>query len=278
VIGTTSDFKEMRGLRMDQGRFLPEGEMDRGAPIVVLGRKVARELFPGEPPIGRVIRIGDWRMRVIGILEARGVHLGVDLDDAVIVPVATGMRMFNRSSLFRILVEAQAHADTGMIRRRILDLLEERHDEEDVTCLTQDAVVSSLSSILGALTAALAGIGAISLTVAGIGIMNVMLVSVSERTFEIGLLKALGAHRRQILGVFLVEAVLLSMAGGAVGLAIALGGVGLLRGAWPAFPAAPPGWAIGLALAVSIAVGVVFGLAPAAKASRLDPVAALSRR
>jgi putative ABC transport system permease protein len=278
VIGSTADFEKVRELSVAEGRFLPEGEMERGSPVAVLGRKVAEELFPGESPLGQVVRIGGWRMRVIGVLAPRGVQLGVDLDEVAIVPVATGMRMFNRSTLFRIVLQVGAHVDLEPTRRRVIEILAERHGEEDVTCITQESVVSSLTAILGALTAALAGIGAISLTVAGIGIMNVMLVTVSERTFEVGLLKALGARRRQIVAVFLVEAVLLSLAGGLVGLAAAYGVVGLFTRIFPEFPAAPPAWAVGLAVAVSIGVGGVFGLLPAAKASRLDPVAALSRR
>jgi len=278
VVGSTHEFLEIRGLKVSDGSFLPPGEIDRGAPIAVLGRKVASELFPGTRAVGKVVRVGDWRMRVIGVLDGRGVQLGLDLDEAVVVPVATAMKMFNRSSLFRILLEAHARADLDAVKRRSVEVLRERHGEEDVTCLTQDAVVSSLSSILTALTAALAGIGAISLGVAGIGIMNVMLVSVSERTFEVGLLRAVGAHRRQILAVFLVEAALLSMLGGLLGVGCSLAAVEAFTRTFPAFPAAPPPWALALALGVSLGVGMTFGIVPAAKASRLDPVAALARR
>ncbi len=183
-------------------------------------RSPRRELFPGRDPVGQIVRVGDWRMRVIGVLASRGQQLGVDMDDVAIVPVATAMKMLNRRSLFRLLLQVRTHADLDRAKERVVRLIAERHGEEDVTGITQDAVLGAFTSILGALTLALAGIASVSLAVAGVGIMNVMLVSVSERTREIGLLKALGAGRRQILLAFLAEAVLLSTAGGLLGLLV----------------------------------------------------------
>jgi putative ABC transport system permease protein len=278
VLGSTSEFRVVHDLSVAAGGFLPDLPMDRGASVAVLGAGVARELFQEANPLGAVIRIADWRMRVIGVLEPKGTHFGMDMDDVVIVPVATGMQMFNRSSLFRILIKVQSGADLQAARERVLALLLERHGEEDVTCITQDAVVSSFSAIITVLTAALAGIAAISLTVAGIGIMNVMLVSVSERRREIGLLKAIGAGARQVLSVFLLEAVLLSSAGGLAGLLLGWAGVRLLVRIFPDFPASPPAWAVGSAIGVSVLVGAVFGLLPAWKATRVDPIEALAGR
>lgn len=278
VIGTTREYVEIRQLRVERGRFLPAGEFFRGSPVVVLGAETARELFPGSEAIGEVVRLGSWRMRVIGVLEAKGVQLGIDLDDLALVPVATGMKMFDRSSLFRVLVQVRGHERLDAARGQILALMTERHGEEDVTLITQDAVLSTFSGILRALTLALAAIAAISLSVAGIGIMNVMLVSVAERTSEIGLLRAVGARGRQILAAFLAEAALISAAGALAGLLVGWAAVRVLLVLYPALPAAPPRWAIAAALAVALGVGLVFGWLPARRAARLDPVAALARR
>ncbi|RMH17689.1 MAG: FtsX-like permease family protein, partial [Acidobacteria bacterium] len=256
VFGTNRDYFRMRHLHMAYGEPLPAGDFERGAPVVVLGRKTARELFGERNPVGEVVRVGGWRMRVIGVMASKGVQIGVDLDDLALVPVATAMKMFDRSSLFRIVIEARGHHQLETIKQRVVALLTERHGEEDVTCLTQDAVLASFSSILGTLTVALAAIAAVSLSVAGLGIMNVMLVSVAERTAEVGLLKALGAGRRQILAVFLAEATLLSLAGGLLGLGSGWLGAKALVALFPALPAAPPAWAVAAALAVALGVGL----------------------
>jgi putative ABC transport system permease protein len=278
VVGTTHEYLEVRELVMAQGQFLPPGEMERGGQVAVLGATVADELFGNEPAVGRVLRIGDWRMRVIGVMGSFGTQVGLNMNDLVMIPVATGMRMFNRTSLFRILLKTHSSEDMEAACARALEILTERHDEEDVTCITQESIVSSLSSILTVLTLALGGIAAISLSVAGIGIMNVMLVSVSERTEEVGLLKAVGARGRQILAVFLAEAVLLASLGGLVGLALGWIGIRILVSIYPAFPAATPLWATAAALATSLVVGALFGVLPARRAMRLDPVAALAGR
>jgi putative ABC transport system permease protein len=192
--------------------------------------------------------------------------------------VDTGLRLFNRTSLFRILAEVASSRDMDSARERAVAVLAERHGEEDVTVLTQDAVLSTFDRILKILTAALAGIAAISLTVAGIGIMNVMLVSVSERTREIGLLKALGTTPRQIVTVFLLEAAIISTLGGVLGLILGLGASRIFGHFVPAFLVQAPWWAVAAALVVSASVGLVFGSLPARNASRLDPVEALMRK
>ena len=278
VIGSTPAFLQARELRMAQGQFLPPSDVERGTPVVVLGHMTAQELFPGQQPLGQVVRIGEWRMRVIGVLAEIGTQLGIKMDEIVIVPVATGMKMFNRSSLFRILVKVRSPKDLDGACDQVIAILTERHDEEDVTCITQKAVISTFSSILQTLTLVLVAIGAISLTVAGIGVMNVMLVTVSERTAEIGLLRALGATRGNILAVFLVEAMMLAGLGGIVGLLVGLGGIYLLTWMYPVVPAAAPAWAIGAALGLAMILGGIFGVVPAQRAAKLDPILALQRR
>ncbi len=278
VVGTTSEFREVRRVTMGAGRFLPPGDLDQGGNQVVLGVTASEELFGTSNPLGRVVRIGEWRFRVIGVMAPRGRGLGFDFDDLVIVPVRTNLAMFNKTTLFRVFVEV-ARADAMRdAETQILTLMTERHRVEDVTVIAQDSVLESFSSILGAMTLALAGIASVSLAVAGIGIMNVMLVSVSERRTEIGLLRALGAGRIQILSVFLVEAVLLSGIGGGVGLVLGLAAVKAFIEIYPSFPATPPLWAIAAAVGMSLGVGAVFGVWPARDAVRLDPVQSLARR
>lgn len=279
VAGTTSAWLGVRRLKLQSGRYLPESDEDRERAVCVIGSKLQRELFPGRNPLGEAMRIGEERYRVIGVMAPRGMSMGMDMDEVVHVPVGRHLRMFNRRGLFRVLIEVSSHAEIEPARLAVLRVLTERHDnEEDVTVLTQDAVLSTFGQILGVLTAALAGIAAISLSVAGLGIMNVMLVSVSERTREIGLLKSLGATRGQVVSVFLVEAAIISLLGGIVGLGLALVATRIFGTLYPSFPIDPPAWAIWAALAVSTSVGVVFGALPARRASRLDPVVALARR
>jgi len=278
VLGTTHQYKDARQLLMQRGSFLPEEEMSRGSAVVVLGPKLARELFVEQEPVGQVVRVGGWRMRVIGVLAKQGVKMGMDFDDLAMVPVSTGMQMFNRSSLWRILIQSGSHSDIDLVKEAVRRVLVDRHDEEDFTVITQDSVLSTFTAVLGVLTLVVGAIAAISLTVAGIGIMNVMLVSVSERTREVGLLKALGVGRRQILSVFLTEAALISSLGGLLGLGLGWLAITALVRLYPVFPASPPAWAVWAALVVSLGVGVIFGLLPARRASRLDPVQALAGR
>jgi putative ABC transport system permease protein len=277
IIGSTHEILEVRHLKVGIGRFIPPGV--RSAPVCVLGAAVQRELFGSRNPLGELVRVGGASLRVIGVIAPRGTSIGTNMDEVVEIPVETCLRLFNRHSLFRMLLDIRSHRQAEEARRAVIELLKERHDNtEDVTVLTQDAVLSTFNQILGILTAALVGIAAVSLSVAGIGIMNVMLVSVSERTREVGLLKALGVTENQITGVFLLEASMISTAGGLVGLiaGIALGQ--LMQVFFPDFPVQPPAWAVVAALAVSISVGVLFGSLPARRAARLDPVEALMRR
>jgi putative ABC transport system permease protein len=279
VGGTTASYREVRSLHLRSGRYLPADESRRGERVAVVGSKLQAELFLGENPIGRSLRLGPDRYRVIGVLTPRGVSLGMDLDEIVHIPVDPAMRMFNLSGITQIMVEVRAHEEIEAARAGIVSLLKERHDGyEDVTIVTQDAVLASFGNILTVLTAALGGIAAISLSVAGIGIMNVMLVSVSERTREIGLMKAVGVTRAQVLAVFLVEAAILSTAGGALGVAVGLSGVHALGALYPSFPVSPPEGAVLGASVVSVAVGLVFGALPARRAAALDPVQALAPR
>jgi len=279
VFGTTWEMEPVRRFRVAFGRYLPSGEAERAQSVCVLGAKIRTELFGAANPVGVMLRVGDERCRVIGVMAPRGQGLGFNFDEVVHIPIARNMKMFNRRSIFRMLVEVSSHDEMDAAKDAIVRLVKERHEgEEDITVLTQDALLSTFGKILDALTAALSGIAAISLSVAGILIMNVMLVSVSERTREIGLLKAVGAGSGQVLMVFLAEAALLSTAGGVAGLAAGIGAARLVSVAYPGFTASAPPWAVAAALAVSAGVGLAFGALPARRAARLDPVAALARR
>ena len=279
VFGTTWEMEPVRRFRVAMGRYLPAGDAERAQSVCVLGAKIRTELFGAANPVGEMLRIGEERYRVIGVMAPRGQGLGFNFDEVVHIPIARNMRMFNRRSIFRMLVEVASREEMEATKEAIVRLVTERHEgEEDITVLTQDALLSTFGKILDALTAALSGIAAVSLSVAGILIMNVMLVSVSERTREIGLLKAVGAGSGQVLAVFLAEAALLSTAGGVAGLAAGLGAARLVSVAYPGFTASAPDWAVAAALAVSAGVGLAFGALPARRAARLDPVAALARR
>jgi putative ABC transport system permease protein len=279
VVGTTAEMRPIRRITMRSGRFLPGGSVAEGQRVCVIGASVQRELFPGTNPLGQALRLGEYRYRIIGTAAPRGVTVGMNLDEMVYVPVSQALDMLNRRGLFRMFVEVGSHAEMESTRAEILAVLAERHDgTEDVTILTQDAVIATFGKIFAILTAALGGIAAVSLSVAGLGIMNVMLVSVAERTAEIGLLKALGASPGQVLAAFLVEATLLSAVGSLLGLAAGYGAGWGLAAAFPALPVEPPAWAVAGVLALSLTVGMLFGALPARRAARLDPVASLARR
>jgi putative ABC transport system permease protein len=261
---------------MRVGQFLPPGDPRQGEPIVVIGPKIQAALFPGRNPVGEAVRIGDWRFRVIGVMEEKGEFLGIDFDDMALVPVTTGLRLFDQTSLFRIFTQAASTEEVPAAKEQIRAIIEERHDgEEDFTMITQEAMMGTFSAVIDALTAALAGIAAISLAVAGIGIMNVMLVSVSERSGEVGLLKALGARRRQILGVFLAEALMLSGGGAAAGVLTGSVLVWIAAALFPDFPIAPSPLWIGVVLGLALVAGVAFGLLPARRAAGLPAAEAL---
>ena len=212
-------------------------------------------------------------------MASTGQGLGMNTDEVVFVPVATAQAMFNSNTLFRVLIEAHNRDAIDAAKSQASEILKLRHEgEEDVTVITQDAVLATFDKLLGTLTLAVAGIAAISLAVAGILVMNVMLVSVTQRTAEIGLLKALGATGNTIRTAFLTEAALLSMAGAAIGYLLGQGGAFALRLLYPAFPAYPPEWAVLAGLGTALVTGILFGVLPARQAARLDPVQSLAKR
>ncbi len=279
ILGSTADLLPVRQLEMRRGKFLPAGDPNRGGAVAVLGSKLKKELFGNQKALGQWIRISDRRLRIIGILEAKGQSLGTDMSDIAIIPVATAQSLFNTTSLFRILVKARSRSSISKAKQAVLATIKERHDgEDDITVITQDAMLSTFDEIFLALTMTVGGIAAISLAVAGILIMNVMLVAVSQRTAEIGLLKALGSPSKQILQLFLVEASLLSVTGAIIGVGVAFFGTWILGQFFPDFPLSIPLWSFVAAIAVALTTGLLFGVLPARRAAALDPVLALSGR
>ena len=279
VAGTTAQYIDVRTLKIAQGRFLADGDWRRGASEAVIGAKIRDELFAAEPALGQLVRISDRRFRIIGIMASSGQGLGMNTDELVIVPVSLAQAMFNSNTLFRILVEAHSREAIEPAKAQVTELIKLRHEgEEDVTVITQDAVLATFDKLLGTLTLAVAGIAAISLAVAGILVMNVMLVSVTQRTAEIGLLKALGATGRTIRTAFLTEAAMLSLAGAVLGFLIGHAGAAVIRQLYPVFPAYPPDWAVIAGLGTALITGILFGVLPARQAARLDPVESLAKR
>jgi putative ABC transport system permease protein len=279
VIGATSELLQIRHLSMNQGVFLPPGDPSRGTNVCVIGSGGKEELFGNQSALGKWLRIGDRRFRVIGVLAQIGVSLGEDLSEVVIIPVATAQSLFNTASLFRIVVEAVSEDSVQRARESIRAIIRDRHEgEDDVTVISQDAVLSTFDRIFKTLTMSVGGIAAISLVVAGIMIMNIMLVAVSNRRSEIGLLKALGSPRGQIIGLFLTEAGLLSVAGAVLGYLLAYSGMEILAAIFPQFPLELAPWSPLVGIAMALTTGIIFGVMPARRAAQLEPALALSRR
>ena len=279
VLGSTADLMDIRHMEMAQGVFLPQGDPRHSQPVCVVGAKVASELFGSRPALGEWVRVGDRRFRVIGILAAQGQSLGFNTDEIVIVPLAAAQALFNTESLFRILVEAKSREQIKAAQSDVEEIVRLRHEgERDVTVITQDAVLATFDRILRALTLTVASIAAISLAVAGILIMNVMLIAVTQRRREIGLLKALGATGAQVRLVFFTEALLLASGGALIGLAAGEMGRSFAVQMYPTIPFQAPWWALLAAPATAMVTAVLFTVAPARRAAKLDPVQALSRR
>lgn len=279
VLGTSAAFATIRGVRPAEGSFLPETELDQATPVAVIGDTLRSELFDQADPLGKWVRVGDRRFRIIGVMRNAGTVATINIDEALFIPVGSAQQLFNANGVFRLLVETKNEAVMEAARRELIQTVKARHyGNDDITVVTQDAVLNTFNTIFTALSAALGGIAAISLVVAGTLIMNVMLVAVSQRTQEIGLMKALGARRHEIVVLFMLEAALLSLLGAIVGVVIGQLAISGLNAAYPSVTFHAPNWAIIAAVGTALACGLIFGIMPARRAARLDPVEALSGR
>ncbi|GIW60173.1 MAG: multidrug ABC transporter substrate-binding protein [Patescibacteria group bacterium] len=271
VFGIDKDFSNTLNFPIAQGRMLTAAEIENESDLAVIGPSTAKNLSRNTL-IGKQISVANKRYTVIGVFEAKGSVLGQDQDNVAAIPIGAMKRQFGSEQINAIYIKASTPADVKFAKKRTEQLLARRISREDFSVLTQEQTLNTIQGILGVLSVALAGIAGISLIVGGIGIMNIMLVSVTERTREIGLRKAVGAPPSAILIQFLIEAIVLSVIGGLIGIALGyLGAYGLSF----FLSTYVPLWAVGLSFGFSVLVGVIFGVAPAIRASRLDPIVAL---
>jgi putative ABC transport system permease protein len=275
IYGVSAGFTTVFRFEIAQGEFLPTDAAVAPRPLAVLGSRMSSELFGAANALGQSIRVGGQRYRVIGVMRSKGTTLGFDLDDTVFIPTAQALELFDRDSVFEIQLSYVPGADAAEVVAGLKRILVARHGNEDFTVTTQQQMLDTLSSVLGVLTFAVGALGSISLLVGGVGIFTIMTIGVRERTAEIGLLRALGARKVQVLRVFLLEAVALSALGAALGLAGGLAITLLLDFAAPALPVSYAPQFMLLAVALALLVGLVAGIVPAVRAAAQEPVEAL---
>jgi len=275
VYGVGTEAPAVWQFNVGGGRFLPNDNPQTARAFAVLGSKLRQELFGETNPLGRLVRVGGSRFRVIGIMESKGQILGFDIDDAIYIPAAKSLELFNRDSLMEIDVLYAPEATGTEMAARIKNMLISRHGSEDFSITTQEQMLEVLGSVLGVLTMGVGALGGISLLVGGVGILTIMTIAINDRTGEIGLLRSLGATKGQILLLFLGEAVALAAIGGTAGLILGWLGAWLLGALVPALPTHTSWFYALLAEALAVVIGLAAGVLPARRAAGLDPVEAL---
>ncbi|MBK6510419.1 MAG: ABC transporter permease [Haliea sp.] len=279
VIGTTAAFFPIRKLEIAQGSALPDLALGEGKQVAVIGQKLKQALFDSDNAIGQWIRLRDYRFRVIGVLAGSGDSFGMDLSEAVFIPVASAQAVFNVHGMFRVSLKVKENYEVEAVKSAIVKQMQALHNGElDVTVVSPDAMLSTFDSILRVMTLGVAGIGAISLVVSGILVMNVTLMSVKQRTAEIGLLKAIGAPSSQVRTLFLTEAALIAAAGALVGILVGHLVVFIGTQIYPDVPFATPGWALWASLGLAIGTALLFAWLPAQQAADMEPVDALGKK
>ncbi|WP_374682491.1 ABC transporter permease [Accumulibacter sp.] len=275
VNGVSADMLKVFSIKVRSGQFLPAEDADSARAFMVLGARLKEELFGAANPLGAKVHVGGMQFRVIGVLEAKGQFLGIDLDDAAYIPTARALELYNRDGIMKIDLSYEEGVRAAGVSALVRSTLTARHGREDFTITTQEDMLRTLSNILDVLTMAVGALGSISLLVGGVGIVTIMTIAVTERTGEIGLLVALGAPRRTILGLFLGEAVALSALGGLMGLLLGFGLAQLIHLLVPALPVHTPLSFVALAELIAVAIGLLAGVLPARRAARLNAVDAL---
>ncbi len=273
IEGVSANFGKLFNFKVANGRDITDSDVNLSRKVAVLGKGLVEDLFGASDALGKEISIGNGKFEVIGILEEIGTGgIGFDVNEFVAIPITTAQNLFGQDSIQTIAVKIKSKEDIADAKKIIENYLLKDLDENEFTVIDQSSLLTTINNILGVLTLFLGGIAGISLVVGGVGIMNIMLVSVTERTREIGLRKAVGARPQDILIQFLVESVVLSILGGIIGILIGAGGAALIN---KFITTSVTWWAVGLAFGVSAAVGIIFGVAPAIRASRLNAIDAL---
>lgn len=272
VMGVTEDYSQVRNTKAQEGRFIDLSDINSGKKVAVIGPSLAEKLFKNEDAIGKDFRLGEYKFKVIGIVEKKGGGFGVDTDNTAYIPISAAQRIFNLENfqVIDIEIDSKENIEKGIALTK--SYLSKRLNDDEFSVLDQSQLLGTIDSILGAITTALGAIAAISLLVGGIGIMNIMLVSVTERTHEIGLRKAVGARPMDIAIQFLIESIFLSITGGLIGILLAYGTTIIIN---KFFQTVITLWSVILAFGISSLIGIIFGVAPAIRASRLNPIDAL---
>lgn len=272
ALGITAGFEKVRKIKVGEGRSIGQADVDLARKVIILGKGIVEDLFGGHDPLGKDVIVAEERFQVIGVLEEIAGGIGIDVNSFAAIPITSAQRLSGGDSVQQILIKVQNKEEIPEAITRVKRYMGGQLKEDDFSVLDSASLIGTITQILGVLTVALGGIAAISLVVGGVGIMNIMLVSVTERTREIGLRKAIGAKPSDILVQFLIEAIVLSALGGIIGILLGAGGALVID---KFFVTEVSAWSVLLAFGVSVAVGIVFGVAPALRASRLDPIEAL---